>query len=116
MRRDLLAVFRRQIFHYLTEAGIIHIHLCHIDHPWKIIFIAQLPCLLGSDLYARLSGYNDNCRVRRADRLFYFSYKIKISGSIEDIDLCFLPLDRDQACADRKPAFLLLFIKITDCV
>ena len=116
MRSDLLAVFSCQVFHYLTETCIVHIHLCHIDHPGKIILITKLPGFFRTNLHASLAGNNDDRRVCRADRFFYLSHKVKISRRIKDIYLRFFPLDRDQACADRKSAFLLLFIKITDCV
>ena len=113
MRSNLLAIPSRQILYYLTETGIIYIHFCHIYHSREIILVAQFPRFLGSYLDARLAGHHNNCCIRGADSLLYFTDKVKISRRIKDIDLCFLPLNRDQACADRKTTFLFLFIKVT---
>ena len=100
MRSNLLAVAGSQILYHLTETCVIHIHLCYIYHSRKIILIAQFPCLLCADLYAGLAGYHDNRCICCADCFFHFTDKIEISRCIENVDLRFLPLDRDQACAD----------------
>ena len=112
MRRDLLSVSRCQVLDHLAETCIVYVHLCHIYHSRKVIFIAEFPCLLCSHLHAGFSGDHDDRSVRRAHCFFHFSDKIKITRCIQYIDLRFLPLDGDQARADRKSAFLLLFIKI----
>ena len=114
MRRDLLSVFCGEIFYYLAEACVVHIHLRHIDHAGKIIFVTEFPCLFCSNLHSGLSGYHDNCSVRSADSLLYLTDKVKISRCVKDVDLRFLPLDGNQARADGKSSFLLLFIKIAD--
>ena len=116
MRRDHLAVAVSQVLYHLTEAGIVHIHLCHIDHTGKIILVAQFPCLLRSHFHAGLAGNHDHCRVRRADRFLYLAHEIKVSRGVQHIDLRLLPLDGHQRRADRKITLLLLFIKIADRV
>ena len=112
MRGNLLAVAGSQILDYLAETCVIYIHLCYIYHSGQIVLIAEFPRLLRSYLHAGLSGYHYDGRIRRADRFFYLTDKIKISRGIKNIDLRLFPLDRNQACADRKSTFLLLFIKV----
>ena len=114
MRCDHLSIPVSQILHYLTEAGIVHIHFRDIDHTRQIVLVTQFPCFFRSHFHAGFPGYDDDSCIRHADRFFYLSDKVKISRSIQDVDLCLLPLDRYQCSADRKFTFLLLFIKIAD--
>ena len=64
-RRNLLAVQIGQILYHLTEGRMIHIHLRYKKHSRQLILLAEIPCLLGSDLHAGLTGYHNNCRVSR---------------------------------------------------
>ena len=94
-RRDLLAVKLCQFFYNFTITDVIHIHIRYKEHTRKFIFFAQIPCLLGSHLNPGFTGNNNNCCICCADSLFYFAYKVKIAGSIKNINLHLIPWNRD---------------------
>ena len=95
-RSDLFAIKLCQFLYYFTVADIIYIHICYKEHTRKFIFFAQVPCLLSSHLNSGLTGNNDDRCICCADSLFYLTYKIKVSRSVKDIDLYFIPRNRNQ--------------------
>ena len=113
-RSDPLSIQFRQLFHDLAVADIVDIHIRNKDHTGQVIFFAQIPCLLGSNLHARFSGNDDHRRVRCAGSLLSLADKIKEARGIQNIDLILSPHHRNHRCGNRKLAFDLLFIKITD--
>ena len=74
--------------------------------------LAELPCLLRAGFDPRLAGNHDNRAVSNTERLFHFADKIKESGSVENIDLIVIPLDRNQRCANGNSSLLLLLCKV----
>ena len=113
-RCNFLSVKSLQIFHYLTVTCIVNIHICHKDHTWKMIFFTDFPGAPRACLDSRFSGNNDNCCIRCGNCLFDFPDKIKIAWGIQNINFAVFPRDRDHRSMDRKLAFRLLLIKITD--
>ncbi len=115
-RRDLLAEALLQSLHDLVIVDIVHIHIGDIDHTGKRELLAQIPGALRTGLDAGLAGHNDDGRVGNIDSLFHFTDKIKVAGSIQDVDLAVLPLDRQKRRADRKSSLLLLLGEVADSV
>ena len=113
-RRNLLSVKLCQILYYLTEACIVHVHVCDKEHAGQFILFAQLPCFLCSDFHAVLSGYDDDRSVRCRCRFLCLSNKIKVARCIQHINLNIAPFDRYCCRADRKLSLYLFFIKIAD--
>ena len=111
-RRNLFAVFLCHILHNLSKGCVVDIHIRHEHKTGKLIFLADLPCLLRAHFHTGLTGYHDDGRIRCAHRFFHFSYKIKETGRIKHIDLVALPLNRNNRCGDRDMSFLLLLTKI----
>ena len=64
---------------------------------------------------------DDACDVPRHlanpdNTMVFFSYEIKISGSVQNVYLVLLPRDRNHRCSNGKVSFDLFFIIITDSV
>ena len=112
-RRNLFSVLLGHIFHNLSERCVVNIHIRHKHKSGELIFLADIPRLLRADFHTGLTGYYNNSRVRRAHSLFHLAYEIKKAGGIQHINLCALPLDRNNRRSDGNMAFLLLLTKIT---
>ena len=97
-RRDLFAVHLGQILYGLTEADVIDIHTCDKDHTGQIVLFAEIPCLLGTNLYTGFTTDNDDRCICGSNSLFCFTDKIKESRGIQNIDLAAVPFDRHQRC------------------
>ena len=115
-RSNLLAVKLSKLIYYLTIADIVHVHIGNENHTRKFVLLAQIPCLLGTNLYAGFTRYYDDCCVCSADSFLDLSYEIKISGSVQNVYLVLLPRDRNHRCSNGKVSFDLFFIIITDSV
>ena len=113
-RSDLLAVELLKLLNDRTERNIIVVHLCYIEHTRQISLFAEFPCFLCSDLNAVLTGNEDDCCIRNADCLLYFTDKIKVTGCIENIYFYFIPFNRNDRAADRELSFDLFLIIVTD--
>ena len=113
-RSDSLAVQLCQLFHDLTIADIIHVHICNKDHSRKLIFLAEIPCFLCSDLNTGFTGNYNDCCICCTYCFFYFTYEIEISGSIQHIDLYLIPWYRNQCGRNGKMSLNLFFVVVTD--
>ena len=63
------------------------VHVGDENNAWQFELITQLPCLFRADLDACLTVYNDDRCVRHTDCFFYFADKVKVTRSVQDIDL-----------------------------
>ena len=113
-RCDLLTVFFFQIFYDLTIGGVIHVHVGNIDKTGQFIFFAELPCLLGADFNAGFAVNYDDGSACSLYRFFYFAYKVKISGSIQNIYLHAVPFDGNNGGINRNLSLLFFLAIITD--
>ncbi len=95
-RSDLLAVESGQILDYLAVGHLIDVHVGNKEHARQMVFLTDVPGLLGAGLDAGLGAYHDDGAVCNGDGLFYLADEIKVSGGIEHIQLIVVPLDRDQ--------------------
>ena len=120
-RSDLLAEAALQLDQQILVARLVIVHVGDEDDAGQVVLFAQFPCLDGSGLDAGLTVHHDDGCVRRADCLFHFADKVKVSGGVKKVDLDRSVLrvsifNRDHRCADGESALLLLFIKIADRV
>ena len=115
-RRHFLAVLLRHIFHNLSERRIVNVHIRYEYKTRQLIFLAKFPCLLCADFHTCLTGNHNDCRIGRADRLFYFSYKIKKTGGIQQIDFYAFPFDWHNGSGYGYLSFLFLLAIIADCI
>ena len=115
-RNDLGSVQLGQSFDGAAIVGVVQVHVGDIDHSGQIIFVAEIPCALGTYFDAGLAGNNDDGCIRNADSLFHFADKIEISGCVQNVDLAVLPFYRDQGSLDRETSLLLLLRVIGDGV
>ena len=113
---DPLAVQLCQLFHDLTIADIIHVHICNKDHSRKFIFLAEIPCLLCSNLNTGLTGNNDNRCICCTDGFLNFSHKIEISGCIQHIYFHLIPWYRNQRSCDGKMSLYFFLVIIADSI
>ena len=113
-RCDSFSVQFGELLNDFSVADIVLIHFRYEDHTRKIVFLAEFPCFLGSDLHAGLSGYHDYSGICCGSGFLCFSYEIKHSRSIQNIDLIFSPYDRDKRCGNRAFALDFFFVKIAD--
>ncbi len=67
-----------------------------------------------TDFHAGFTGHDNNRGIRCADCFLYFSYKIKKSRRIQQIDLYAFPFERNNGGGNRYLALLLLLAIITD--
>ena len=98
--RDLLAVKFGKLLHNLAVADVVHIHIRYKEHTGEFIFLAEFPCLLCSHLHAGLAGNHDDRGVRRADSLFHFAYKVKVSRCVKNVNLHLIPRNRKKCCGN----------------
>ena len=115
-RSDPLAIQLCQLFHDLTIADIIHVHIGNKDHSRKFIFLAEIPCLLCSNLNTGLTGNNDDRCICCTDGFLNFSHKIEISGSIQYIYLHLIPWYRNQRSCDGKMSLYFFLVIIADSI
>ena len=115
-RRHLLSKHLRHILHNLPERSIVNIHVAHINHTGQLIFLAQLPCLLGTNFHTGFAVYNNNSRAGCTDCFLNLTGKIKKSRCIQYINLIPFPFYRNYGSADRYFSLLFFFAKITDCI
>ena len=108
-RRDLLSVFLGQGIHDILKGCIIHIHIRYIKHSRQFILFTQIPCSLGSDFHAGLTGNHDDRRIGSRRSFFCLTHEIKHTRSIQYIDLRTFPLHRDHGCRNRDQSLLLFF-------
>ena len=113
-RCDSFSVQFGELLNDFSVADIVLIHFRYEDHTRKIVFLAEFPCFLGSDLHAGLSGYHDYSGICCGSGFLCFSYEIKHSRSIQNIDLIFSPYDRDKRCGNRAFSLDFFFVKIAD--
>lgn len=110
--RHLLAVESGHVLHNLAEGGVVHIHVGDIDKTGQLILFTHLPGLLGPDLNAGFSVYDNDGRAGCADGFLRLSYKIKITGRIYYVYLVSFPLDRYNGGIDGKLPLLFFFAVI----
>ena len=113
-RCDSFSVQFGELFNDFPVADIVLIHFRYEDHTRKIVLLAEFPCFLGSDLHTGFSGYHDYSGICCGSGFLCFSYEIKHSRSIQNIDLIFSPYDRDKCCGNRAFALDFFFVKIAD--
>ncbi len=113
-RSNLLAVQGGQILYNVTIRNLIDIHICYKEHARQMIFLTDFPCLLGSGLNAGLGADNDDRTVCNRNGLFHLTDKIKISGSIQNVELVIIPLNRNHRGVNRNLTLLFLLGKIAD--
>ena len=58
--RHFLSVFFRHVLHDLTEGGIVHVHVGHINNTGQLILFAELPGFFRTHFHACLAVYHDN--------------------------------------------------------
>ena len=96
------------------------IHVGNKDQPGQVVLFTHLPCLLCSRFNACLTVYYDNGCISNADRLLYFSYKIKKSRRIQKVNLNWpvlaLIFQRNQSSGDRKLSLDFFLVIIADGV
>ena len=88
-----------------------HFEMCIRD---RFIFFAELPCLLGADFNAGFAVNYDDGSACSLYRFFYFAYKVKISGSIQNIYLHAVPFDGNNGGINRNLSLLFFLAIITD--
>ena len=115
-RRDFLAIVCDQILDHLMIGHVVDIHIRDPEHSGDIEFLAQIPGLLCSYLHAVLPGDHDHGGVRHTQGLLHLSDEVKISGSVENIDFVFIPLERKDRCIDGNSPLLFQLVKIRDGV
>ena len=54
-RGNLLAIKLGKLIYYLTVTYIVHVHIGNENHSRKFILLAEIPCLLGTNLYPCLT-------------------------------------------------------------
>ena len=113
-RSDLCSVELCQGIHDIDGRRVLNIHSADVEDPGKMILLAQIPRLLCSDFHAALSVDHDDGGVGSRGRFLGLADKIKISWSIENIDLHIAADHRRDRGADRELSVLLLFIIITE--
>ena len=113
-RSDFLAVHLLKILHDRAVGSIVIVHIGDKEHARKISLLTEFPCLLGTDCDAVLTGDNDDSGICNTCSLLYFADKVEISGCIENIDLDFIPLYRDNTRADREFSFDFFLIVVAD--
>ena len=113
-RSHLLAIRSCHILYDLSEGRIVNIHIGNIDDSGQFVFLTKLPGLDGADFDACFTVDYDNCRTGCTDCLLNLTYKVKISGCINDIDLVTVPLNRNNGGIDGKLALLLFLAVIAD--
>ena len=112
-RSQFLTVLFCHFFHNVLKGSIINIHVCNKDKTRQFILVAQFPGFFGTHFNACFTGYNDDRCISCANCFFYFTDKIKESGSIQNIDLNPLPLNRNNRCTDGNLSLLLFFTIVT---
>ena len=75
---------------------------------------AEVLATLNGQNKTTYTGYYDNGCVCSCNCFFHFSYEIKVSRSVQNIDLHIIPDNRYNRSIDGKLTFDLLFIVITD--
>ena len=81
--------------------------------PLKID-ISTGDCLLGADFNAGFAVNYDDGSACSLYRFFYFAYKVKISGSIQNIYLHAVPFDGNNGGINRNLSLLFFLAIITD--
>ena len=113
-RGDLSAVEHLQMSYDILVAGIVIIHVGNKEYAGQVELVAQIPGLLGTYLDTGLGINYDNGAGCHAERFLYLAYKIKITGSIQEIVLNSIVFDRNHACPDGEltPVFFLIAISL----
>ena len=105
-----------QIQNQLSEGSLVIIHIADKEKSGKSIGFTKFPSPYRSRLNPRLTVYHDNRRIRRRNSLFNLSYKVEVSGSIQNIHLQLsglsLILDRNHGSGNGELPLLFFFIKV----
>ncbi len=100
-----------QGFPRAVEIAALLVGLGNIDGPGHVPLLQILPCLFGAHGNAALCGTDDDAGIRHAEGLQHLSGKIKISRSVDHVDLHALELDGSNAQGDGNfPLDLLRII------
>ena len=92
------------------------VDLGDVEHTRHCVLLTVSPCLFGADARAGLAGCDDQRGLRNAQCALHFTFKIKETRGIEQIDLAAVPLYRRYSRGNGKLALDLFGIKVTNRV
>ncbi len=81
-------------------------HLRHIE------LLAGVPCLFGPDLDTGRSVYQDRCGVYSSHSGIYFTYEVKESRSVHEVDLHLIVFNRNDGCGNGITFFDLHLVVV----
>ena len=91
-----------QISQCFFKVCIFIIHLVNENDTGQVHFFAVFPCLFRTDLYAGFCGNHNQPCIRYVHCQLYLGCKVKVTGSIQEVNLCILPFNGNYRCIDRN--------------
>ena len=99
---QLFAELVLQFAECLVEVEFVLISLIDNDKSWSLVSFACLPCCFRTNLNTGTCIYHDHCSFRSPQCSIYFSHKVEVSRSVDEVDLVFLPQDRNYGSVDGE--------------
>ena len=90
------------------------VDLGDVEHTRHCVLLTVSPSLFGADARTGLAGCDDQRGLRNAQCALHFTFKIKETRGIEQIDLAAVPLYRRYSRGNGKLALDLFGIKVTN--
>lgn len=108
---DTVAEAHAQLFDDLLEIRMLAVHLIDKERARQLRLFRIAPGLFRFHLDARRRRNHDECAVRRRQRPFDFTDKVRISRSVDEIDFIITPFAGRQLHVDGQAA--LFFFRLT---
>ena len=111
-----LAICILEGVHHLKEVGVVLVQLGDIEHGRQLGVIQIVPGLFGAHGDAALGGQADETGVHNPQRLGNFTGEGEVAGVVQNIDLAFIVLHRQNGGGDGIAALDLLGVEVADSI
>ena len=115
-RRYRYAELLLQLVQRVIVIRVFLVDLGDVEHTRHCVLLTVSPSLFGADARTGLAGCDDQRGLRNAQCALHFTFKIKETRGIEQIDLAAVPLYRRYSRGNGKLALDLFGIKVTNRV